>query len=442
MYYYSPEIELMDFRPEWEMAVGNDSVYVRNQAGEVSYHEFAADVWSSYPDPPSGTVALPAPAVAIDAGEEHACAILTDGAVYCWGNLGEMFPDTSFAPLSSPVENPRMHGAIAIYAGNGSTLYLTAQGKLEGIGANDYGQLDWSDVSDPAYVSFHDEHACVITSTGEVVCKGRNDHGQLGGSPGANHHTITEFTDAVQVAVGVDHTCALTASEDVWCWGSNEDGKLGVGQNDGLDYPPTRITTWVDDWERVDAPEERTLTSGACMDDADCPAGVCWRTVNSAGICVLRDCSERRCFDGGGICLPIPDSEHAACLPQCAEDSDCGEGALCIDIGSRQVCLPLPPPTEKLGEPCAQDTDCGDSSCLKDVDGVTPGGYCTRECGAIPCGEGEVCGDFARDGEVAKACLESCIDQSDCREGYECRALYGTPSRACVGMSWETLPPE
>ena len=440
-HYYSPGALLMTFSGESVLAVGNDSVYVMNEAGEVAYSDLAANIWRAHPTP-IGTVALPAPAIALDAGEEHACAILTDGGVHCWGDLGEMLQEPLVAAASSPVEIVAAHGAMSIYAGSGATLFVGAQGELGGVGANDFGQLDWAGVRDPAYVSFHHEHACVITSSGEVVCKGRNDHGQLGGSPGQNSHTITEFTDAIQVEVGVDHTCALTADGEVWCWGSNEDGKLGIGQEDGLDHPPTRITGWVEEWTPATAPAERVSTSGLCTDDDDCPAGLCLRTSETAGICVLRVSGAKSCYSGGGGYIPLPSLELGTCVPACSEDSDCGGVAKCIDGGAGNICLVFPPPTEHLGDPCEQDADCGASSCYEDIDGMTPGGYCSRDCRQLPCGEQEICGDVGFNEQDLDICLERCAEDSECREGYECRAIWNVASNVCVASSWLTLPPE
>lgn len=444
-YYFSQSIAVMPFSREREFAVGDGMVCALADDGVVECVAFGAQVWRTFLEP-GGEISLPGPATAIDVGEDHACAILADGAVYCWGDFSEMVLGADGALEVRAIEVPGARGAAAIYAGNNATLYLTEDGHLQGFGANDHGQLDWSGVEDPVQVSFHDEHACVITSSGEVVCKGRNDHGQLGGSPGENSHTITEFDDAVQVAVGVDHACALTAGDEVWCWGSNEDGKLGIGLDDGLDYPPTRITTWLDDWERVAATGERVVTSGACQDDADCPAGRCWRPSEEAGVCISWFCDNgARCGPGGGACVPLPTYKRGLCAPRCSNDEDCSVGFTCLDsIGACFQGTSLP--AESVGDACVQDSDCDDQICIPEDDGGTTGGYCTVDCRDMPCNVGAMCGSIRVDGESFEwRCIEDCGEGGVCRVGFECKEVRAGSlgaSFGCVSPDWETLPPE
>lgn len=76
-------------------------------------------------------------------------------------------------------------------------------------------------------------HKCAVLGTGQVLCWGSNDHGQLGlGTTSLEQFaplTVTGVTDAVDVAVGYDHTCVLRTGGGVQCWGGNDKGQLGDG---------------------------------------------------------------------------------------------------------------------------------------------------------------------------------------------------------------------
>lgn len=67
------------------------------------------------------------------------------------------------------------------------------------------------------------DHTCAVTSAGALYCWGRNDAGQVSGTPSASPvATPLKRYDSgvVAVAAGVAHTCVAFAS-DVRCWGRN-----------------------------------------------------------------------------------------------------------------------------------------------------------------------------------------------------------------------------
>jgi hypothetical protein len=71
------------------------------------------------------------------------------------------------------------------------------------------------------------DHTCAVTSAGALYCWGRNDAGQVSGTPSASPVTtpLKRFdSGAVAVAGGVAHTCVAFAS-DVRCWGRGLEGQ-------------------------------------------------------------------------------------------------------------------------------------------------------------------------------------------------------------------------
>jgi hypothetical protein len=73
-----------------------------------------------------------------------------------------------------------------------------------------------------AQVGVGSAHACALRRTGDVVCWGSNDLGQLGAGgfgPAAGPITVSGLADAVSLSVYRDHACAARSSGQVACWG-------------------------------------------------------------------------------------------------------------------------------------------------------------------------------------------------------------------------------
>ncbi|MCY1056809.1 DUF4215 domain-containing protein [Nannocystis sp. SCPEA4] len=70
---------------------------------------------------------------------------------------------------------------------------------------------------------------CVLTTTGDVACFGRNTSGEVGNGTTnvETHMPALALTGAVAVTAGEEHHCAIRAAGDVWCWGDNLDSQLG-----------------------------------------------------------------------------------------------------------------------------------------------------------------------------------------------------------------------
>jgi hypothetical protein len=132
-------------------------------------------------------------------GDQFACA-LRDGGVICWGDdsrgqHGDLVPLRDYLP--SRVVGPNLAALDGIVAiGCGGT------------------------------------HACALDASGDVLCWGGNDGGQLG-DPALVDRDVATFVqataagplDAVELVIEGDESCARSAEE--WrCWGGNMDGEI------------------------------------------------------------------------------------------------------------------------------------------------------------------------------------------------------------------------
>lgn len=214
--------------------------------------------------------------LALTAGGNHTCALLTGGAVKCWGanlngqtghdlaqvNVGLLPGDMGTNLL--PVDFGDGQSALAVDAGGGHTCALLAggvscwgsngSGQLgAGVGiANsprpaDLGLVNLGTGAEPTRISAGGNQSCAVLANETVKCWGDNAYGQLGigtkqprgtspGDMGDSLPAVYLGPDAkVQdVSCGTFHTCALLQDGTVKCWGRNEEGQLGVHLDDPL----------------------------------------------------------------------------------------------------------------------------------------------------------------------------------------------------------------
>lgn len=164
---------------------------------------------SAVPKPKA--LALPGPVKQISAGSYHACALLVDGSVWCWGY--------------------NYRGALGLPP---DSVPHPAPTKIDGVPP---------DVADLVAGAFHN---CVRTATGATYCWGDNMSGELGtGSTDAGvmnppRELLTPAPSALagaEIAVGQSVTCARASAGDVACVGTNNLGSLGRGSTDTFAHP-------------------------------------------------------------------------------------------------------------------------------------------------------------------------------------------------------------
>jgi alpha-tubulin suppressor-like RCC1 family protein len=224
---------------------------------------------------------------AIDAGDEHTCALDLDGRPYCWGanhvrQLGIGTTDNAPHPTPILVAGDLHLSTLSTAAGTtcgldaggaawcwgwGSDGQLgdgIAQGSLTPIavaGGRQYSTLSTGHLSTCAItlagamycwghlfdispwpipggrifqtVAVGWDFACGITAAGAGYCLGVNDQGQFG-APGTPSYTLTPTAVSgghtfTSLASGRAHTCALDPDGVAWCWGRGSEGQLGDG---------------------------------------------------------------------------------------------------------------------------------------------------------------------------------------------------------------------
>ena len=163
----------------------------------------------------------------IASGYWHACALLGDGNVTCWGN--------------------NANGQL----GNGATGDRSAAVQVLGI-------------TSAMSIALGHHHSCALLRSGVIKCWGKNANGQLGDGTMDDRSSPVEvvgITDAIAVAAGYYVSCAVLANEEARCWGRNTNGELGDGSTtDGSSIPVS--TTYTNQWRGL----HRVYDAGDALD--------------------------------------------------------------------------------------------------------------------------------------------------------------------------------
>lgn len=176
------------------------------------------------------------PAVAVEAGERHACALLESGGIQCWGSnqRGQLGDGTGGRPMKMALDT----AVESVFAGF-NTCVKTTTGEIWCAGItcaadeNDAGSIDYTFSNIPVLmegvpldVTSLDEghsHTCVQTVDQEVCCFGDNSYSQVGQTAVAYQDECQPVTDLLPgtaaIAAGENMSLALSDTGQIQSWG-------------------------------------------------------------------------------------------------------------------------------------------------------------------------------------------------------------------------------
>ena len=162
------------------------------------------------PEIPRDAVGLRGGVTLVRAGAEHACAILENGTVKCWGSnrLGQL----GYAADYPVPEDAEEHERAPELESTPVEVCLERPAVDLALGG---------------------AHSCALLDDGTVQCWGSANHGKLG----SGHYVkdriapapVLGLTDVVDIDSRHMHTCAITGTGELYCWGLNYNGQLGIG---------------------------------------------------------------------------------------------------------------------------------------------------------------------------------------------------------------------
>lgn len=217
----------------------------------------------------------------IRAGGDHACAVLVDGSVKCWGenfygSIGQPHDDDVGHTLESmgeglpPVDLGRSAAVRDLGLGSFSSCALLVDGRVKCWGDSFNGELGYGDdrarggaeggtpglplgdALPPVDIGFSGaveirmgfssffQHSCAFNELGQMKCWGGNNLGQLGlgdtenrgddaNEMGGQLPMVPVGERVVAMALGDGATCVIVDTGQIRCWGFNVNGQLGLG---------------------------------------------------------------------------------------------------------------------------------------------------------------------------------------------------------------------
>ena len=163
----------------------------------------------------------------IAVGVNHACVLLDNSKVKCWGTNGS--------------------GEL----GQGHTNSIgDEEDEME-----DLNPIDLGDNRTAKRIAAGGNHSCAIMDNNDLICWGSNGGNRLGidladdkvsvggtsGEMGNNlkaTHLVSQ--DAIQLNAGVNSNCVIRKNGTLYCWGSNDYGQLGLGHTNAKGNATTR----------------------------------------------------------------------------------------------------------------------------------------------------------------------------------------------------------
>jgi alpha-tubulin suppressor-like RCC1 family protein len=219
----------------------------------------------------------------ITASLAHTCGRMKDGTVRCWGENAGGF--LGFAPSQcdqsdcgkTPTSVPSVRGAVDLTTGGEFSCAVVSDGAVMCWGLSRFaelGSIPAKNCESPSYekkrqcvkrpgpvamaaraaqIGAGIHHACARTDDGRVYCWGADDkNGGLGFDPSGHCDADTPCTPsptevplgrkAVSISVGGWNTCAVLEDGTAKCWGANFSGQLGDGTT--IPRPDPRRIVW------------------------------------------------------------------------------------------------------------------------------------------------------------------------------------------------------
>ncbi|HKU44805.1 MAG TPA: hypothetical protein VJR89_41890 [Polyangiales bacterium] len=158
----------------------------------------------------------------VEAGFFRTTAWFRDGSVRTWG---DPVPKTPGDARIKRVASGYSHACVLVDDGN---VYC-------------YGAAaDLHSMTDAIDLAAGFEHTCALLRDRTVRCWGHNEHGQLG--DGSNDYgsvpvAVLGLSDVSEIQCGRHHSCARLEDGSIRCWGSNEFGQLGDGTSEDSNTP-------------------------------------------------------------------------------------------------------------------------------------------------------------------------------------------------------------
>lgn len=184
----------------------------------------------------------------VSVGLTHACAVLTDATLWCWGSnrwsaLGALVKDNTVpSQVGTPFES--------VVASHRFTIALKQDGTLWGWGQNQNNEIDSTlqSIRTPlqigaefSKIASNMNHSIALSREGEVWVWGNTFPG--GGQARTQTNPRRVASGFKAVAASIHSLAAIKADGSLWTWGDVANGELGNGQLQAKVLTPAQIGT-------------------------------------------------------------------------------------------------------------------------------------------------------------------------------------------------------
>jgi len=211
------------------------------------------------PASPTCNANAPFTATQIALGGEHACAIGTDGSLYCWGENqtgaqgGQAGQDPKvFDDVPGPLA-VTFDGAVSVACGDEYSCVKKDENSVWCFGGNalnelgdgttnaSFAPINVSGLSDAKDLVLDDETPCVLTRTNALFCWGNGTTGIFGTDLNDNVSKATRIMSAAKAFGGgtSETICATQSDGTLQCFGANDTGQCGIGTSEPNVTAPT-----------------------------------------------------------------------------------------------------------------------------------------------------------------------------------------------------------
>ncbi len=220
--------------------------------------------WGSFGNPPAArtptAVAGLTEVTTIDASNQSAYALESNGSVWAWGNngAGELGNEAIEESANTAVRVPLPAGVTIRAIGEAENVGIAIDttghawawgaggapvclGALRGRGKP---PTEVPHISNAVAVQGGGHHTIWLLSDGTVVACGDNSYGQLGvpGIEGSGKPVqVPGLSEVVEISAAYRTSCARTASGAVYDWGANVDGQIGDGETSKGVFSPYHV---------------------------------------------------------------------------------------------------------------------------------------------------------------------------------------------------------
>jgi len=178
--------------------------------------------------------------------------VLKDGSVVGWGHAhGPGITSDSSADQLTPIAMPGLSGVRQITLGSSHACALLEDAEVACWGSNSGGRLGSTSpntlvpqivtgLSDVAEVRAGEAFTCARRTNGEVWCWGDNTFEALTlpqATPFSRVPVHIDVPPVNEMAVGQGHVCVLASDGNLWCWGDNYAGQIAMSDQVTFDTP-------------------------------------------------------------------------------------------------------------------------------------------------------------------------------------------------------------